>query len=200
MEDESPSVVELKVALSNAMKFRFGWIFENVNLSLKAAALHPLHGHLPFLSSEMKSKVWESLEKECSLYYTDIPSHQWEHYHSMCKSSLKLVRTEFENLENHENWKKNQNFSALIWWRDQAYLNLLFPVVKMMLIIPATSAPTERLFSGAGHVQKRYNLNPENLEAYTLIRDYIHSSTYNFEEFMELIQEKMNSYVIEESN
>jgi hypothetical protein len=193
-EDDPIFLSEFKQAMRFAFEKQFQWISECVNLSLKAAALHPLHGHLSFLNTELKAKVWQSLEKECTIYYSNIPSHQKELYLAMCKASLALIRGEFENQANIDAWKSEKNFSALNWWKQQNHVPLLIPIVKMLLCIPATSAPSERLFSAAGNVQKRCNLNPENLEAYTLIRAFIHSDNYDFNEVMAVIQERASEF------
>lgn len=189
-DDESHSLSQFKSALFGSIELRFGWIFTTINLSLKAAALHPFHGHLSFLSSSIQNSVWQALETECDLFYDNIPPSQKAHFHSICKSSLSIVRSEFQNPDNTIKWKEELGFSALEWWKQQFHLNLLFPIVKMFLAIPATSAPAERLFSAAGQIQQRYNMNPDTLESFTIIRDYIRSESFNFEDLMKKVFER----------
>jgi len=54
----------------------------------------------------------------------------------------------------------------LLWWKKNAFrYPLLSKMAQRYLCIPATSVPSERVFSAAGHIvnQKRACLFPENV-------------------------------------
>ena len=56
--------------------------------------------------------------------------------------------------------------NPLVWWRDnQKHYPRLAQLTRKFLCIPATSVPSERAFSVAGHVvnEKRACLLPENV-------------------------------------
>ena len=56
--------------------------------------------------------------------------------------------------------------APLEWWKRNAFhYPLLSNIARRYLIIPATSVPSERVFSTAGHIanQKRACLLPENV-------------------------------------
>ena len=56
--------------------------------------------------------------------------------------------------------------NPLIWWREnQKHFPQLAKLAKKYLCVPATSVPSERAFSMAGHVvnEKRSSLLPENV-------------------------------------
>ena len=60
--------------------------------------------------------------------------------------------------------KKEFN-NPLDWWRDNQYqFNLLALLARRILCIPSTSAPSERVFSTAGHTitKLRASLNSAN--------------------------------------
>ena len=56
--------------------------------------------------------------------------------------------------------------SPLQWWKmNSSRYNLLVPLVKRYFSVPATSTPSERIFSCAGLIANRLrsSLNPEHL-------------------------------------
>ena len=59
----------------------------------------------------------------------------------------------------------NLNSDPLVWWKETGAINFpnLFRTAKKYLIIPATSVPSERVFSLAGQIitEKRNRLDPE---------------------------------------
>lgn len=63
---------------------------------------------------------------------------------------------------------------ALLWWSEQHGLELVSPVARMYLALPAASADLERSFSSAGFLLNgRWRLLVRNLEAQVVIRDYL---------------------------
>lgn len=57
--------------------------------------------------------------------------------------------------------------NALEWWKTNAErLPTLSRVVRQLLCIPATSVPSERIFSTSGNVvtKKRASLRPDNVD------------------------------------
>ena len=61
--------------------------------------------------------------------------------------------------------EKKENNDPLKWWRDrQTKLPILAMLARMYLCIPATSAPSERIFSMASRLinKRRARLTPEN--------------------------------------
>jgi hypothetical protein len=60
--------------------------------------------------------------------------------------------------------KTNQ---ALVWWKTHQYSFPVFsPLARIYLAIPATSAPSERIFSSASYIasKRRSSMHPETLE------------------------------------
>ena len=57
-----------------------------VSLCLKAAALHPVYGHLDFLTIEKRNRVWESLHEEIPNYATGLAAQ-------VMQLSLRIMRT-----------------------------------------------------------------------------------------------------------
>ncbi len=60
----------------------------------------------------------------------------------------------------------DRHLDTLQWWQSQGKANFpcLFKIAMKYLIIPATSVPSERVFSAAGEIisKKRNRLLPEN--------------------------------------
>jgi hypothetical protein len=62
----------------------------------------------------------------------------------------------------------------LFWWKDQqAKLPIMSRLARRVLCIPATSAPSERVFSAAGLTiaNRRASLNAENAAALIFLHD-----------------------------
>ena len=59
--------------------------------------------------------------------------------------------------------------TILQWWAERAAaFSLISPVARVLLAVPATSAPSERVFSFAGLVSsgRRASISPQVLQAY----------------------------------
>ena len=89
-------MIDLKRGLKDEMDRRLYWVLTTVNLSLKAAALHPAYGRLHFISPELKQKVWASLEKECELFYQPVVPDERPLMISICTATLQLYRKTIE--------------------------------------------------------------------------------------------------------
>jgi len=50
-----------------ALKQRFKYLFEEVNLALLVAALDPRYGNLPWISADLRDAVWKQLNVELQL-------------------------------------------------------------------------------------------------------------------------------------
>ena len=71
--------------------------------------------------------------------------------------------------------KKEQkaNIKLISWWQERKLeYPFLFKAVKAMLCTPATSVPSERIFSEAGYIShaKRSKILPVNLDKYLFIK------------------------------
>jgi hypothetical protein len=72
-----------------------------------------------------------------------------------------------------------EDADPLLWWPEQTQLGALFPVVMMLLAIPASTAEDERTFSSAGVTlsQRRTRLELDNFRREHRIRHFLSSST-----------------------
>ena len=84
--------------------------------------------------------------------------------------------------------KKEQkaNLKLISWWQERkAEYPYLFKAVKSMLCTPATSVPSERIFSEAGYIShaKRSKILPVNLDKYLFIKRnkiYLPEKTHDY--------------------
>jgi zinc finger BED domain-containing protein 1 (E3 SUMO-protein ligase ZBED1) len=80
---------------------------------------------------------------------------------------------EEEEEEGEEVEEKRECSDPLLWWKEHAArFPLLAQLARRLLAIPATSAPSERLFSASGQLVslKRASLSPETVEDIMLLR------------------------------
>jgi zinc finger BED domain-containing protein 1 (E3 SUMO-protein ligase ZBED1) len=199
-KNEGEIVQELKAALLMALDNRFSKLFTESSLALKAAAIHPLYGSLPWVSEEVKDAVWEGLLEEALLFHQPpqnpsvlrpiIPPE-------MVKISLQGLRAFFtQNEKKLAATATEKNMTAidfaLFWWKTVGSISYphLTDLAKALLAIPATSVPSERVFSIAGWLfsQRRRNMTAENLEDFI----FIHENALAPERLLELIHQYHN--------
>ena len=103
-----------------------------------------------------------------------------------------LAFTETENRK-----QKNLKLIVLDWWKAQQKQFLsLYQAAKGLLHTPATSVPSERIFSEAGYIARarRSKILPVNLNKHLFIKknmDYVPLDVDNFtQEFAKLSLEK----------
>jgi hypothetical protein len=75
--------------------------------------------------------------------------------------------------EGGEGEKEREPSDPLLWWKERAFrFPLLAQLARRLLAIPASSAPSERLFSESGQLvsQKRASLHPDTVEDIMLLR------------------------------
>lgn len=152
--DTDELVKELKRQLLAALHARFGDVFTSVCPALKAAALHPLFGHLPHVGPSMRDKVWDGLVAE-AMEFAKSPALSPGHSIPPPMMSAELVRVMLGNLRgyfeaNHGklaeaagNAPLKAGSFALLWWKEHgAQWSLLHPLVREYLAMPATSVCT----------------------------------------------------------
>ena len=69
--------------------------------------------------------------------------------------------------------KQKKDTHLLTWWRDcKTQFPYLFQAVKALLATPATSVPSERIFSEAGYIARarRSRILPKNLNKFIFIK------------------------------
>jgi hypothetical protein len=81
-----------------------------------------------------------------------------------------------------ENFTNDQYSNPLQWWRRhvEKYPNI-WKLASIILAIPATSAPSERVFGTAANIinKKRVRLKPETLDALIFLRGNKEFVTWN---------------------
>ena len=86
-------------------------------------------------------------------------------HHPATITTTELVEEELTRFKSQESL--DINLSLLSWWKSNQHIyTFLSTVVKRLLCIPATSVPSDRVFSTAGDVvtAQRDSLRPENVD------------------------------------
>ena len=69
--------------------------------------------------------------------------------------------------------RKKLILNLIAWWKERRIeYPFLFKAVRCLLCTPATSVPSERIFSEAGYIAraKRSKIMPRNLDKYLFIK------------------------------
>ena len=147
-------------------------------LSILATALDPRFRQLKFFSHEQRSEVKAELLRQASaievptedsvnppapkrakLTFHDLLGEEEESSDASCDA--KLAQFFVEKAAPH-------NTDPLDWWKQNEFrFPQLAEVARSVLCVPATSTPSERLFSSAGLTvtKLRSCLKPENVDA-----------------------------------
>ena len=162
VEEDSTCVKQFKVQVSSALKQR--WNLDKLNpvqVPLLASTLDPRFRNLKFLSNELKREVKLELLR---LTTSVLESTQSVEVQPSCKKTKTafdiLLGEEEESSDNNCKAEVNQYFAEKVatretdplqWWKlNEFRFKTLAKVASSILCVPATSTPSERLFSTAG--------------------------------------------------
>jgi hypothetical protein len=158
---------------------RLGWITEDANIALQAAALHPEFSALQGIQPKIQDKVWESLVELAIT--TGIPhtTYSKEVYEGLVRSQIAAVR---------EQLRSSAKIPALDFWKSCSH-TILHPLARNILCVPAASTAMERGFSSTGFIMNRREgrLSLATMQVYAIIRDYILQEDYEFAGLMKAI-------------
>ena len=211
---EFPLVDTFRSVLLENLRRRFSYIFDTVNEALLAAALHPSYGHLDFLSSEQRDSVWGKVKEWASELYSEAQPEGEEdrlfHYAGDRLLVLDRLRHRFSNDRPHlEEWRytfaldDGGNLLQPPDWKDfyirdargeippGVRFTSIHLLVKMFFCLPATTAPSERVFSCTGFLKPkiRSRLSPFLLEYLAVVRFFVRSPWYDFKRFFQTFLE-----------
>ncbi|KAH9369719.1 hypothetical protein HPB48_007686 [Haemaphysalis longicornis] len=132
-----------------------------------ASSLDPRFRSLACIDRDRREHLWERLSQlatKPSATPTENTPSKKRKYHFLAESEEQ--RTPCQVSLYRSMAEVDDDLDPLEWWRVQtSLLSELPPVVKMLLCVPVTSTPCERVFSTAGMTvnKKRNSLLPENL-------------------------------------
>lgn len=165
-------VEAFQLCLIASMRARFGYLFESHSLALRATLLLPGSNRLQLenfpLSEEVIRSVKRAMVEDASEFLpTDMRDDVKRTTLKMIKFAIETARSTLDTVD--------EQVDPLEWWPKQAHLGSLFPLARMLLAIPATSADDERVFSSAGFIlnQRRTRLDIENFRKEHRLRTFL---------------------------
>ena len=113
------------------------------------------------------------------------------HHSALPKPRVQCMSDELRRfrIEKQLNWSIKLPSQSLDWWREhQKSFPHLAILAKSYLAIPATSAPSERIFSTASIIgsKRRANLQPQKLEKLIFLNKNIKRAEKYFNQIMAL--------------
>ena len=162
-------------------------------ICLVAAALDPKHGHLRFVSEELRDATWALVERWASELPPPWPSAAaaaadaeggevipaFAPNEDMIKSAVKRLRDFHEGIERPKGARKGmveQYWGSAVLKANSPHTPLV-QVARFVFTMPVGSAASERSFSGAGFVvnKRRGRLSPAKVEKLGVVREFIQS-------------------------
>ena len=216
---DDANTCELKVVACEKLEERLGSLVAKPNLALAAAALHPAYGHLSFVDNQVVIDLFNVLVVWAIKYAPPKAPGliSVAHDEASVKHLLDLVHQFFVNQDNRPTQPNGANDPLFVPSRDQADTKVdelafwransiqLAPIAHLARIVhsvPASSAPSERVFSSAGFIvdERRTRLSEHNVTMLTVVRDHlvrIGNDAESTKEFYVKIQEKLDTLKVE---
>lgn len=152
--------------------------FSHVDNQLMATVLDPHFKDLPFLPELMRAKAYAFIQGELRELDGSEPlpkrpktdEQQYQLFGLKAPVPKRKYRVEWEKYLAAP--AVPLDVSCLDWWKvNRFYYPLLSKLARRYLCVPATSVPSEQLFSHAGDTvtKKRNRLSPETLEVLTYV-------------------------------
>lgn len=182
------------------------------NLALAAAALDPKFGHLRFVTDDVRNRLVDALvdwtmefpkpnghgvtidvELEESTQHTILRStFRSLHRHLLEKAPHQCTN---DNLYLPQTVAEARQYDVFDFWRTVEGLEGIRHIARLVLCVPATSAPSERVFSSAGFIvsKNRARLDDENVVMLATIRDHLNRFVSNEQRkaFLDSCSEKL---------
>jgi hypothetical protein len=158
--------------LSDSVQKRFAVFFDGSSLALAARYLLPGTDLFTFTHFDVPGATLDQVvENLLDDYVTLLPSTTSEALlgpHKVAAGGVLQLARELLN-------GAAADVDPLQWWPQQQHLASLFPLVKMMLAVPASSADNERSFSSASYTLgiRRTRLELETFRAEHRIRRFL---------------------------
>lgn len=154
---DDPSYLDyFKFILKEEFELRLGFVFKEVNYALMASLLDPRTVKmLPLwnLPPDLINDCYLKIASDCQIFHPTFPL-------SIFLALLDTIKPIL--IESNEN-------DPLHFWKNHQHHSLLYQGVQSLLCIPASSAPSERVFSAAGLLVSKLKARTDDDRAEKLI-------------------------------
>jgi KRAB domain-containing zinc finger protein len=154
---DDPHFLDLfKQTLLSEFKIRVGFIFSEVNHALLASLLDPRTAkevHLWNLSDTLLADCYEKIAIDCQVFHPTMP---FPIFTSLLEAMKEMLL-------------KSSETDPLKFWENSPNFSFLHEGVQSLLCIPASSAPSERVFSSAGLIVSKLKSRTSEEQAEKLI-------------------------------
>lgn len=171
-----PQLAAFQKHITSSVKRRYSSIFDGSSLALSACYFLPGANVFNFENFQVDEATLHSLQDNLLddfevLLPIDTPKDEIAGHRAIAQSMLPLVRKRLNALP--------ADTDPLKWWPQQTTFVPLFPLVKMLFAIPASSADSERSFSSAGFTMgaRRSRVDLASFRAEHRIRRFIVAGT-----------------------
>ena len=170
-------VEAFQARLVASIRERFADLFQAESLALAGRMLLPGANLFQFTNFDVNEATLAAVRENMlndlvELLPPDMSLARKNRNRVAAAAALDLARDELDVADEHDD--------PLVWWPDPAHQNLgaLFPLVRMLLAIPASSAEDERAFSSAGVTlsPRRTRLDIDNFRREHRVRQYLASN------------------------
>jgi hypothetical protein len=167
-----PQLRDFQARLIASVRARFHSIFQSDSLALAARYFLPAGGAFNFahfnVDPATAGELFENLLDDfVALLPTTMGPEETQEHRTIAQATLPIARRALDRLD--------ADVDLLSWWPQQQHLAVLFPLVKMLYAIPASSADNERAFSSASYTlgPRRTRLELEAFRSEHRIRRFI---------------------------
>ena len=209
-ESASSAFVALKCVARTKLDGRLGSLVTSPNLALAAAALHPAYGHLSFVSVAVADRVHDTLAQWAAEFAPIKPAVDDSIVvvgddNATIRNQLAAMRKHFKDRRPQGSRDdvlyvaplNDSNSNELAFWKKNVSLSSIAHLARIVHSVPASSAPSERVFSSAGFIvdDHRSRLSEHKVTMLTVVRDYlirIENDKESIKSFYGMIQRKLD--------
>lgn len=193
-QDDVPPVKRFKEIVAGELQRRFTPSSER--LPILCAAVDPSYSNLCFLDEEQRDNVRDELEHQIDSHDNSVPSASLEEIPPAKRSKTSSAMSFLLGTLSDETQAITSGYdeikyfirepplhpdsSALEWWRrNHDRFPRLAELARKFMCVPATSVPSERVFSTSGSIvnKQRCSLKPENVDMLVFLNKNLPSPT-----------------------
>lgn len=163
LQSNSQEISSSILLFQSSITTRFKYVCSTFNAITYACALHPDYSELAFADESIRAQVTDKLTDAYQLLHPEDDQ-------AIGCTLIPLLRDRLKKAKG--TWRDPTEAAVKFWTTAKMPYTMFSTLARMVFSAQATSAPSECMFSAAGHIKSIYRskLDPERLSHMTVLR------------------------------